>query len=280
MYGHASSSELPRLGFGPSTGMVAVEEAMRCSSLGNLLASVVAASRPRLHAPVGFCPVQHLQKLQGGGTGFLDRDRFHMQANTAWRCFPLHQSESQQTPHYWWILLLQTGANQVVSLYSLRLRETSAKLTRHWLRPLATGLVACAARHRAPALALHDLTLQRFLLLLRVVRPTAGRNVAPAVATAKAGIAACLASCSTWRTWRPSCARRSMRLAAGDCTGILVDAIIASKPGAVAAVSGALSRSPIGRVCQASQPGSCSSQGCKRDCEAQACEHRAATDPE
>ena len=71
-----------------------------------------------------------------------------------------------------------------------------------------------------------------------------------------------------------------MRLAAGDCTGILVDAIIAGNPGAVAAVCGAR-RSPMGGVRQASQAGVCSGQGCKRDrIETQACEHRALSGPE
>ena len=124
---------------------------------------------------------------------------------------------------------------------------------------LTAALVAVATSHGALALALHDLALQCFLLFGRVVRSAARWNVAPAVATAEAGIARCMACCTTCR---PNRARRPVRLAAGDCTGILVDAIIVGNPGAVAAVCRALCHSRVARVRQASEAGCCGSQSC------------------
>ena len=146
---------------------------------------------------------------------------------------------------------------------------------RSQVRSQLAALVACAARHGASALALHDFALQSLFLCIGVVWSSARWNVAPAVATAEAGITSCLACCSALSTsCCPNRARRPVRLAARDGTRILVDAIIVGNPGAVAAICGALCHGRVARVRQTSEAGCCGSQRCKRDrIEAQAREH-------
>ena len=87
------------------------------------------------------------------------------------------------------------------------------------------------------AFALHDLTLQSFLLGRGVVWSSPGRDAAPAVATGEAGIAGGLA-CG--RIGATGCARASVGLSAVVRAGILVDAIVVGNPGAIAAVGAAL----------------------------------------
>ena len=135
------------------------------------------------------------------------------------------------------------------------------------LRFLAALGVAPAARRGATALALHDLTLQSFLLGRRVVWSSTRRDVAPAVATGEAGITACLA-CSRIRA--TGCARASVGLSAGVRTGILVDAIVIGNPGAIAAACSALCHS---LVLRAKATRCCCSQSGERGCDAQAQEH-------
>ena len=108
--------------------------------------------------------------------------------------------------------------------------------------------------------------------------------MAPAVATAEAGITSCLACCSALGTTAlsatalsttggPNGARRPVRLAAGDCAGVLVDAVIVGNPGAVAAIGGAC-HSRVARVRETSEAGRCGRQRCKHGrIEEQAREH-------